>query len=177
MLASRIRTVIGFVVLLIATTALALRYSSDSVGCPAGGWDCGSHLAVINALLRGDIFPVIETAASDAGQPQLYSLDGSVSVALIKPNRAAFSSSAPLGGTIQERAAAFSEYFGYVGAFRYRNGLVYHDVEHCSYPNWSGSSLLRFASLDEQGLLTLSTHPVEIGGSIGVQQLVWRRKG
>lgn len=71
MLASRIRTVIGFVVSLIATTALALRYSSDSVGCPAGGWDCGSHLAVINALLRGDIFPVIETAASDAGKPQL----------------------------------------------------------------------------------------------------------
>lgn len=71
MLASRIRTVIGFVVLLIAATALALRYSSDSVGCPAGGWDCGSHLAVINALLRGDIFPVIETAASDAGKPQL----------------------------------------------------------------------------------------------------------
>ncbi len=107
----------------------------------------------------------------------LYSIDGSMSVALIKPNRAAFSSSDPLGGTIQERAAAYSEYFGYVGAFRYRNGIVYHDVEHCSYPNWSGSSLLRFASLDEQGLLTLSTHPVEIGGSIGVQRLVWRRKG
>ena len=106
----------------------------------------------------------------------LYSLDGGMSVALIKENRPLFSSPDPIAGTDEERAGAASGYFGYVGTFRYRNGIVYHDVEHCSFPNWSGCTLMRFASLDEQGLLTLSTHPVEVAGSIGVQNLVWRRR-
>jgi len=107
----------------------------------------------------------------------LYSSDGSMSVALIREQRDNFTSIDPLGGTIEERARAFSEYFGYVGGFRYRNGVVYHDVEHCSFPNWSGCTLTRFASLDERGHLTLSTQPVEVAGTIGVQRLVWRRKG
>jgi 3-hydroxybutyryl-CoA dehydrogenase len=106
-----------------------------------------------------------------------YSLDGGMSVALVRESRALFSSSDPLAGTSEERAAAFSGYFGYVGTFRYRNGVVYHDVEHCSFPNWSGCTLIRFASLSDEGLLTLSTQPVEVAGSIGIQNLVWRRRG
>lgn len=137
-----------------------------------GAWELVSftaHRAGSNELTH----PMGETARGSL----IYSPDGSMSVALIKGQRDAFQSSDPLGGTIEERARAFSEYFSYVGGFRYRNGVVYHDVEHCSFPNWSGCTLTRFASLDEHGHLALSTHPVEVAGTIGVQRLVWRRKG
>jgi 3-hydroxybutyryl-CoA dehydrogenase len=106
----------------------------------------------------------------------IYSSDGNMSVALVRPERAPFVGTDPLAGTTEERARAYSEYFSYVGTFRCGKGLVYHDVEHCSFPNWSGISLMRLTSLTNQGHLVLSTLPVEVMGSVAVQELVWKRK-
>jgi hypothetical protein len=105
----------------------------------------------------------------------MYSESGQMSVALIRENRTPFLSQDPLSGTVEERAQAFSEYFSYCGTFRYRNGMVFHDVEHCSFPNWSGCTLMRMATINEEGHLVLSTLPVEVGGSVGVQTLTWRK--
>lgn len=105
----------------------------------------------------------------------MYSETGQMSVALVRDNRANFLSQDPLSGTIEEKARAFSEYFSYFGTFRYRNGMVFHDVEHCSFPNWSGCTLIRMASLDEQGQLVLSTLPVEVAGAVGIQKLTWKK--
>ena len=106
----------------------------------------------------------------------IYTQNGDMSVALVRENRAGFSTGDPLAGSVPERAQAFSEFFSYVGAYRYRNGVVYHDVEHCSFPNWSGCTLMRNAELNDEGHLILSTIPVEVGGSIGIQRLEWRRR-
>jgi hypothetical protein len=105
----------------------------------------------------------------------MYSESGQMSVALVRGNRENFLSHDPLSGTIEEKARAFSEYFSYCGTFRYRGGMVFHDVEYCSFPNWSGCTLMRMATLNEEGHLVLSTLPVEVGGSIGVQKLTWRK--
>jgi 3-hydroxybutyryl-CoA dehydrogenase len=105
----------------------------------------------------------------------IYSESGQMSVALVRDNRSNFASMDPLSGTLAEKAQAFSEYFSYCGTFRYRNGMVFHDVEHCSFPNWSGASLMRMAALDDNGHLVLSTLPVEVGGTVGVQKLTWKK--
>lgn len=105
----------------------------------------------------------------------LYGSDGSMSVHLTRPSRVSFASSDPLAATDSERAGAFSEFFTYCGRFRYGQGLVYHDVEFCSFPNWQGSTVVRSVSLGPDGTLTLSTAPFELNGSVSVQELTWRR--
>jgi hypothetical protein len=81
----------------------------------------------------------------------------------------------PLQAKPQEAAAAFSTYFSYYGQFRYLQGMVFHDVQGCQFPNWSGATLMRIATIDHEGCLTLSTPPIEVGGNVSVQRLKWRR--
>jgi 3-hydroxybutyryl-CoA dehydrogenase len=137
-----------------------------------GSWELVSFSA-IGANSKEVTYPM----GSNAKGKLMYSQDGEMSVALVNSERNLFNSSDPLRGTVEERSEAFSEYFGYFGKFRYRDGIVYHDVEHCSFPNWSGCTLMRTVSIDENGLMTLATLPVEVAGSIGIQKLVWRRRG
>lgn len=137
-----------------------------------GSWELVSFSA-IGADSKDITYPMGATAKGKL----MYSHDGEMSVALVESDRVLFKSRDPLSGTIQERSEAFSEYFGYFGKFRYRDGIVYHDVEHCSFPNWDGCTLTRTVSIDENGLLTLATPPVEVAGSIGIQKLVWRKRG
>ncbi len=59
------------VAVLCVVAALSVRYLSDGIGCPGKGWDCGSHLAVINALARGDLFPYVQSSGLEAGEKGL----------------------------------------------------------------------------------------------------------
>lgn len=112
---------------------------------------------------------------SEAQGRLMYGADGAMSVYLTRPTRAAFTSPDPFAATADEKAAAFSEFFTYFGGFRYSQGIVYHDVVHCSFPNWQGTTVIRGVSLDADGILTLSTPPFELAGSVSVQELKWRR--
>lgn len=106
-----------------------------------------------------------------------YGGDGGMSVYLgTGANREHFRSQDPLGGSVDEKSRAFSEVFFYVGGWRYRNGLMLHDIETCSFPNWSGGTQIRYATFSE-GLLTLTTPPIPVAGALGVQKLIWKREG
>ncbi len=136
-----------------------------------GTWDLVSFTAT--KVGSGEIaYPM----GRDARGKIMYSADGSMSVALVCQQQTRFSQDDPLGGALEERAQAYTEYFSYYGGFRYRNGIVFHDVEACSFPNWGGCTLMRHAVIDSHGYLLLSTPPVEVAGSIGVQTLTWKRK-
>jgi 3-hydroxybutyryl-CoA dehydrogenase len=135
-----------------------------------GAWE----LVSFTATKVGDDQPTHPMGEGARGKI-MYSESGQMSVALVRGNRENFISQDPLSGTVDEKARAFSEYFSYCGTFRYRNGMVFHDVEHCSFPNWSGCTLMRMATLDEEGHLVLSTLPVEVAGSIGIQKLTWKK--
>lgn len=112
----------------------------------------------------------------EGAQGQLmYGADGAMSVYLTRPNRHSFASPDPLVATESERARAFSEFFSYFGRFRYGQGIVYHDVEFCSFPNWQGTTVMRSVSLDPDGTITLATAPFALNGSVSVQELKWRR--
>jgi 3-hydroxybutyryl-CoA dehydrogenase len=106
-----------------------------------------------------------------------YGSDGSMSVYLgASAPREHFRTQDPLGGSVEEKSRAFSEVFFYMGGWRYRNGLMLHDIEVCSFPNWSGETQIRYATFAD-GLLTLTTPPLPVAGAVGVQKLIWKREG
>lgn len=102
-----------------------------------------------------------------------YTPEGSMSVAMMRRDRAAFASEDLLGGTPEEKAAAASSYVTYCGRYEVRDGAVIHHVELSLYPNWVGVDQVRFATV-EGDELTITTQPLQIGGAT-VNQLVWKR--
>lgn len=118
---------------------------------------------------------IIHPMGTGAQGKLIYGADGSMSVHLTKPNRKPFASNDPLLATPDERAAAFSEFFTYCGKFRYGQGVVFHDIEFCSLPNWQGATVIRSVSLAPDGTLTLSTPPFQLAGTVSIQELTWKR--
>lgn len=57
------------------------------------------------------------------------SSDWSISVALVPRQQTRFSREDPLDGSLEERPQAYTEYFSYYGGFRYRDGIVLHEVK------------------------------------------------
>jgi 3-hydroxybutyryl-CoA dehydrogenase len=135
-----------------------------------GTWKLVSFTAKI---VGGD--RVLYPMGEDAQGQLMYGADGAMSVYLTRPNRVVFASADPLAASESERAAGFSEFFSYFGKFRYGQGIVYHDVQFCSFPNWEGSTVVRSVSIGPDGTLTLATPPFALNGSLSVQELTWKR--
>src|SRR5262249_28161055 len=80
-------------------------------------------------------------------QPQgliIYSPDGYMSAALMKPNRPEFQSMDLYGGTNAERAAAMDGYLHYAGRYEIVKDTVVHLVELSLFPNWIGTQQIRY---------------------------------
>lgn len=131
-------------------------------------------LVSFTAKVAGDD-KVLYPMGAEAQGKLIYGADGSMAVHLTRPNRNLFASPDPLAATNEERSGSFSEFFTYLGKFRYSQGIVFHDVEFCSFPNWQGATVVRGVSLDPDGTLTLSTPPFQLDGTVSVQELRWRR--
>ena len=103
----------------------------------------------------------------------IYTAGGYMTVTMMRIDRPAFASDDLLGGTLEEQAMAAASYVTYCGRYEIRNGLVIHHVELSLFPNWVGSTQVRFAGVaaDE---LTITTEPLAIGGET-VNRLVWER--
>jgi hypothetical protein len=103
----------------------------------------------------------------------IYTAGGYMAVTMMQVNRPAFASDDLLGGTLGEQATAAAGYVTYCGRYEIRNGTVVHYVELSLFPNWVGSTQVRFAvvAADE---LTITTEPLAIGGET-VNRLVWER--
>ena len=137
-----------------------------------GSWELVSYAA---KDAKGNIlqYPM----GSDATGLLLYLPNGTMAVSLTKETREHFAGADPLVATQEEQAKAYREFFTYYGKFRYSQGVIYHDVERCSFPNWIGTTLVRFASInDSTGELKLSTAPVAVNDQVAVQELIWRKR-
>ncbi len=135
-----------------------------------GTWKLVSYTATVLGSEK-----IMYPLGEEAGGQLIYGRDGGMSASLHSAYRERCESDDPLKATPLEAAAAFSTYLSYYGQFRYLHGVVFHDVQACSFPNWSGATLIRTAALDRDGYLTLSTPPIAVGGSVSVQRLKWRR--
>jgi 3-hydroxybutyryl-CoA dehydrogenase len=137
-----------------------------------GSWSLVSFVAEITESGE-QVFPMGVTPKGKL----LYNIDGSMSVYLSSTeNRQRFESQDPLGATDDEKTRTYTEFFSYFGEFSICNGRILHKIDACSFPNWAGSVQIRYASLDPEGRLILTTPPLLVKGETGVQKLVWERK-
>jgi hypothetical protein len=106
----------------------------------------------------------------------IYAADRSMVAAFGWGDRPRFDSDDVTGGTVDERARAFSTYVAYGGRYEIDGDTVHHRVETSLFPNWVGTVQRRRWEVDETGRrLTLTSPPVSLGGATRIQRLTWER--
>jgi hypothetical protein len=107
-----------------------------------------------------------------------YTADGSMVAMMGRGDRRPFAATDLTGGSEGERAAAFSSFVAYGGRYEIDGRFVVHHVETSLFPNSVGTDQRRAWQLDDSGrYLTLTSPPIELGGSRRVQKLDWERVG
>lgn len=106
----------------------------------------------------------------------VYAADGTMIGIMGSGDRPRFAADDVTGGSIEERARAFSTFVAYGGSYEVDGGVVTHRVETSLFPNWIGTNQRRRWELDDTGRrLTLTSPPVTLGGTPRIQRLVWER--
>ncbi|AVA24687.1 lipocalin-like domain-containing protein [Rhizobium sp. NXC24] len=120
---------------------------------------------------KGDVsYPLGEEASGLL----VYTSSGTMMVQMTAANRPAFETSDPLGGSAEERAAAYSTCLAYFGSYRVGDGKVTHRIEGSSFPNWAETEQVRPYELKGDELI-LRTPPSESGGITTVNEMSWIR--
>ena len=104
----------------------------------------------------------------------MYNSDGYMFVAIMGSNRLKFAAEDLLSGTTEEEARAEETYVSYCGPYEFRGDTVVHHVELSLFPNWVGVDQERLVEL-RGNRLTLSTHPILLGGIQQSAHLIWER--
>lgn len=110
-----------------------------------------------------------------------YGADGRVSATLARRQRPHFATPpAPdWSGDTTAWAQAAMTYVAYTGRYAVRGTEVRHHVDACLYPDWTGTTLVRWATLShesgEQRLLLDTAPPGADDPEKVVSRLLWRR--
>ncbi len=154
---------------------LSLLALSGATGCTAeaaapliGTW---SLVSVTATAADGTVDP--EPYGSDPTGYLTYSSNGYMQVILAFSDRAMLSGHWRMSPP-EERAAAFATSLSYAGRFSVADGEVTHHAEVSSEPNRVGTSQVRTITWQD-GELTLTTPPIEVGDSASAFALTWRR--
>src|SRR5258708_32603783 len=92
-----------------------------------------------------------------------YTKEGRVHAILGAGDRKRLSTGDRTAATVEERAAAFSSFTAYAGRYTFEGDNVIHHVEIASIPNWVGTDLVRFVTL-QGDRITLRTPPTVTSG-------------
>jgi hypothetical protein len=106
----------------------------------------------------------------------VYTDSGRFSVHLMRRDQPRFASGDPYNGTDEEIRACYEGYGAYFGHYEVdrENGIVYHHVEGCTFPNWEGSAQKRFFKVTGNRM-ELRTGPQLLRGAETVSVLEWER--
>lgn len=102
-----------------------------------------------------------------------YAPDGFVHVHLMASNRPTHASPDTLGGTLEEDSRSAKSHISYSGRWHLEDGLMVHDLEMCSFPNWVGSRQERVIEHFDGAELTLSTPSMPWNGTEIRHHLKW----
>ena len=105
----------------------------------------------------------------------VYTPGGWMSGTLAYGDRADLATGDVVGGSEEQRAAAFSTYLSYCGTYEVQGDVVVHHIEMSLFPNWVGGDQKRHFELSGDELV-LRTPPMEIGGQEIHNQLRWIRE-
>ncbi|MBI4491798.1 MAG: lipocalin-like domain-containing protein [Chloroflexi bacterium] len=104
----------------------------------------------------------------------MYTPDGYMSVAIMRPGRPRFAATDMAEGTAEEKRTAAEGYLSYCGRYEFRDGRVFHHVEVSLFPNWIGTTQERHVELDGNRLI-LTTRPRLIAGREQTSRITWER--
>src|SRR5262245_50388572 len=106
----------------------------------------------------------------------LFAPDGHFCFNAMRRNRPKFSSGNLLGGTPEEKSAAYGSYIGYCGRYEVneQERSLAMQFELSSYPNWTGTTQKRFAEITGTRL-RIRTPPRLVEGKEIVSTILWER--
>jgi hypothetical protein len=102
----------------------------------------------------------------------VYTPEGDMAVMMTATDRSKLDTDDPVGGSVEERAGAYSSCLAYVGRYRVEGQSVIHELETSLYPNWSGTSQVRPFLLDRQRLVL---QVLDADGK-PTNEISWRRR-
>lgn len=119
---------------------------------------------------------IIYPYGQDASGTLYYDAAGNMAVQLMRADRPLFAAGDRQQGTPEEIRAAFDGYLAYFGRYEVdeEEKIVIHHVVGCSFPNWIGQPQKRFFAF-AGNQLTLSTPPLQVGGTTITGMLQWQR--
>ena len=82
-----------------------------------------------------------------------YTPEGYMFVVMTRADRALFVAGDILGGTVEERAAAFGDASAFVGRYRTEGNVITYDLVAATYPNWVGTTQVRTFEFDGDRLV------------------------
>jgi len=82
-----------------------------------------------------------------------YTADGYMFVLMMRADRPDLAAGDILGGTVEERAAAFASASSFVGRYRTNGDQVTYDLVAATYPNWVGTTQERHFAFDGNRLV------------------------
>lgn len=101
----------------------------------------------------------------------IYAPDGGMAVMMTAPERPKLDTDDPVGGSVDERADAYSTCLAYVGRYRVEDDSVVHELGASLFPNWSGTEQVRpFLVKDGRLLLQVRDSSERLTNEIS-----WRR--
>ena len=102
----------------------------------------------------------------------VYAEDGGMAVQMVVADRPKLDTSDPIGGSVEERAGAYSSCLSYFGEYEVQTDKVVHKVHAALFPNWSDTEQARPFVLKGNGLV-LQMKDAE-GNLTG--EILWERK-
>lgn len=102
----------------------------------------------------------------------VYTPDGSMAVQMVVADRPRLDTDDPVGGSVQERAAAYSTCLSYFGTYEVKDGEVVHHVDAALFPNWSNTTQARPFVFDGSSLA------LQVRDATGrvTNEIIWERK-
>ena len=100
-----------------------------------------------------------------------YTADGRVSALISHDGRRSLS---PGGGSLQEKADAFTTFLAYAGRYTLSDDKVIHHVEISSIQNYADKDLVRTVKFQGDQIV-LVTPPTRVNGKIQTMELIWQR--
>lgn len=104
-----------------------------------------------------------------------YTASGHINVQFMQQDRQSFYNPAFGSGTTEEVNQAFGSYQSYYGTYAEQEaGVLQHHIQGCLFPNWSGTTEIRYAKINGNQL-TLTTPPTQVKESTISVDALWQR--
>jgi hypothetical protein len=129
-----------------------------SVERVVGVWDFTSMVVVTSS---GE---VVYPYGEDLYGRLIYTRGGHMSVLLMRSQRPRFTSNDPFAGTDSEKARAFDSFDAYCGTYEVDEdaGIINHRIEGSKFPNWLGTSQVRYFEFSDEQLIIKAV--IAVGG-------------